>query len=365
LTTKKLQQLKDAYESGLLTDEEFATKKKQVLDAAMIEDVPERGPLPQTTTPSPTPSPSPTPAPTETPNTSQNVDDQSNHPPKKPQDGSKFIPIILILLFSLFVASGFLKEKKSAPPVGNDAVEADNGNTRPESQQYVTASALSLRTTPNKGATRTNVLPSGTRILVKQTESQLVVGGQIGHWYRAVELDGYVAGHFIAPDMGAEGSPYVLARNDDTPEYGRLERLILHAGKAKHLLATHGGAGRVMSERNGRYHVLPDGIKITLDPGKEWDLLYLRNSNNCWPTSNHLPSSCKTGVPTPNPGLVINLRYCHELGGFSTGSCDPPDADYQVHRDKIGGIESCHWVYHNPEMGSNYQGWWCPPKTNK
>jgi hypothetical protein len=340
LTTKKLQQLKDAYESGLLTDEEFATKKKQVLDAAMIEDVPERGPLPQTTTPSPTPAPSPT----EAPNTSQNVDDQSNHPPKKPQDGSKFIPIILILLFSLFVASGFLKEKKSAPPVENDAVEAGNGNINSESQQYVTASGLSLRATPNKGATRTNVLPSGTRILVKRTESQLVVDGQIGHWYRAVELEGYVAGHFIAPNMGVEGSPYVLERSSSGGELSHgNERLTLINGKVN-LFVEHyweGGNEPQVEEGKGTYKILPNGIHITMEP-------------------NHRQYS---SIPAD-----INLRYCKELGGFQTSNCAPPNQRMKANR-KTCEWESpqadFEWSPGDAQYYSSVVGWWCPPKTNK
>jgi hypothetical protein len=304
-----------------------------------------------------------------------------NQPTKKAVSLSlktaRSIPLLYGLLTVVACDSSGSKTDRWDWDANNDPNGIQNGSSNKASQQYVTATGLSLRIAPNTGATRTNVLPSGTRILVEQTTSPLVVDGQIGHWYRAVEFDGYVAGHFIAPEKGTETSPYVLSKLDWYWEGYEVSRLILHAGKAKLFDYQESGGGTSLTERNGSYHVLPNGIKITLDPGQMWSGWNRAafGASDCWPISNHIPSSCKPGTPTTKAGLVINLRYCHELGGFVTGNCDGPGGDARVYRKKnketnVRGFprSECSWVQSQAVDGDEfdvYTGWWCPPHSNK
>jgi hypothetical protein len=252
----------------------------------------------------------------------------------------------------------------------NDPNGTENGSSNKASQQYVTASGLSLRIAPNTGATRTNVLPSGTRILVEQTTSPLVVDGQIGHWYRAVEFDGYVAGHFIAPVMGTETAPYVLESSTYSNVGHSNQRLILQAGRARYLYASYnlqGVKGDVI-EQIGSYEVLPQGIHVTLESGNKWvnHSSAVRglsggnavNGNDCAIESNHIPRSCMIGAPSEAGPFNLTLSYCPDLGGFGNENCDSPNEQAtQVNRD------SCHWASNDDLFGPSGYGWWCTPTT--
>jgi hypothetical protein len=237
----------------------------------------------------------------------------------------------LIILFAYF----FMGDSQEKTPYPSADVFS---NTSSESQQYVAASGLSLRSAPDKGATRTNVLPSGTRILVKQTESPLVVDGQMGRWYHAFELNGYVAGHFIAPKMELGASPYILEKNSSGGELSNgLERLTLINGTVEYLAEHYfEGSGVPEVERSkGTYQILPNGIHITLEPShKQYSM-----------------------VPDD-----INLRYCEELGGFQISKCAPPNQRMKANR-KI-----CAWESSGVDTGKYYStqmGWWCPPSSRK
>ena len=105
---KKLQQLKKLHESGLITDEEFAAQKNQIEEAARMAEKSEQGSLPPAT-----PATKDLSAPQSTPV-------QPTASAEKPEDGSKSIQMVLIILFALFVASKILKGKEAAPPFGEE-----------------------------------------------------------------------------------------------------------------------------------------------------------------------------------------------------------------------------------------------------